>query len=610
MHGLPAISPRRTVPAILLLCISLMSWGIAHASFPPSSPGVADTWTFAEFGQDVAVNTSNNIVYTVATGANNRVTAYNPMTNSVAAQRDVGGFSLHVAVNSRTGSVYVPDGTNLQVMSGDLSTQINHPLPFAGSEVAVHPADDTVYVTYPGFNINKLSILNGDNLDDSVIVQMNSNQYSIAVNPHDDTVYVGYSSGTPLISMVSGNGSSVQDVSIPVQGFSLMTLAVHPIDGTVYMGNLLGSSLLVAPPNLSTFAVVPLPSPITGVSGLSVSPDGSTLWVAARPSSSQGMALKTSDLDDSYIFTTGPSSVAVSATNRFAAMIENSPGALNILAWPGAATSVVPSSSSVAGGVAVTITGAGFIPGVTSVTVGGNALLSAQVVDSTTITGVLPPGAAGQADVVVSTWALTDTLVGAVSYVAPPPPPVPASAPMDVGAVAGDASAVVSWVPPASSGSFPVSTYQVRATPDERVCLVSAPATSCEITGLTNDVEYSFEVRALTGAGWSAWSQPSGVVTPMQTSIMITGSRSGSRVVLSGASSGLGMGGVLRPWVRVQGQPRFTQGSAQILVDELGEFTWQRRGAKRMAVYVATPDGSTKSNRLTLPKSGAQSAAI
>jgi len=598
-------SPRYAVPAVLVLGMSLLGWGIAHASFPPAAPGVAYTWTFPEFGQDVAVNTGNNIVYTVATGANNRVNAYNPITGLVAAQTDVGGLSLNIAVNSRTGTVYVTDRTNLQVMPGDLSTRIDHPLPFVGRDVAVHPTDDTVYVTYSANS--RIGILNGNDLDDSVTVQVSSNPYSIAVNPRDDTVYVGYAFGT-AISMAPGNGSSVQNISIPVpSGSSLITLAVHPTNGTVYVGNLFGADLLVAPPDLSRFDLVPLPSPITGVSGLSVSPDGSTLWAATRGSSNQGMAFKASDLDDSYIFTAGPSSAAVSATNRFAAIVENSPGALNILAWPGVATSVVPSSSPVAGGVAVTITGAGFIPGVTSVSVGGNALLSPQVVNATTITGVVPPGVAGQADVVVSTWALTDTLVGAVSYIAPPPP-VPASAPVDVGAVAGDRSAVVSWDVPASTGSFPISTYQVQSAPGGRVCVVAAPATSCEVARLTNDVAYTFQARALTGAGWSRWSQTSNAVTPKPVevpSILISGTRGevrgGSGIVVTGATSGFGMGGIVRPWVRAQGQTFFTQGAREILLDVKGEFTWQRRGVKTITVYVETPDGSVRSNRVTIP---------
>lgn len=185
-----------------------------------------------------------------------------------------------------------------------------------------------------------------------------------------------------------------------------------------------------------------------------------------------------------------------------------------------------------------------------------------------------------------------------------PVPPTPATAPLNVVAAAGDASATVSWQLPASFGSFPISTYQVQAAPGDRTCLIGAPQTSCEITRLTNNVEYTFSVRALTGAGWSTWSQPSGAVTPQKVSIMITGSRAEARgrsgIVVTGATSGLDMGVILRPWVRLHGQPTFTQAATQVLVDESGDFIWQRRGNKTMTVYVATPDDATKSNHITI----------
>jgi hypothetical protein len=190
----------------------------------------------------------------------------------------------------------------------------------------------------------------------------------------------------------------------------------------------------------------------------------------------------------------------------------------------------------------------------------------------------------------------------------PPPPPVPASAPVDVVAVAGDRSAVVSWDTPATSGSFPISTYQVQSAPGGHGCVVAAPATSCEVARLANDVAYTFHARALTGAGWSRWSQTSNAVTPKPVevpSILISGTRGevrgGSGIVVTGATSGFGMGGIVRPWVRAQGQRSFTQGAREVLVDVKGDFTWQRRGVKTMTVYVEIPDGSVRSNQVTIP---------
>jgi len=239
------------------------------------------------------------------------------------------------------------------------------------------------------------------------------------------------------------------------------------------------------------------------------------------------------------------------------------------------------------------------------VTVGGAPLINPVVTSSTTVTGQAPPGTAGSADIVVSTWGLTTTAAGAFSYVAPPPPPVfPPSAPREVQAAASHAAAVVTWSPPASSGSFPVSTYQVVSSPGGGTCLTTV--LTCEVGGLVNGMAYTFTVRALNGAGWSPESAPSAAVTPQAPvvpSLVITGSRAEVRgrpgIVITGTST-LDPGAVLRPWVRLAGQVGYTRGAARILVGRDGEVEWSRRIGKRVDVYLSTPDRSLTSNRLIL----------
>lgn len=92
-----------------------------------------------------------------------------------------------------------------------------------------------------------------------------------------------------------------------------------------------------------------------------------------------------------------------------------------------------------------------------------------------------------------------------------PPSPVPPSAPTNATATAGNGQASISWVPPANPGTFPVTSYQVTASPGGQSCLTSS--TSCTITGLTNGTTYTFTVAALNGAGWGA-SATSNAVTP------------------------------------------------------------------------------------------------
>lgn len=185
-----------------------------------------------------------------------------------------------------------------------------------------------------------------------------------------------------------------------------------------------------------------------------------------------------------------------------------------------------------------------------------------------------------------------------------PPPLVPPGAPRDVIAVAGDASASVSWQPPLSSGSFPVTNYQVTALEGTRSCLVAAPALSCTVTGLTNGTTYTFAVRALSGAGWGRWSEASNAVTPSKPvtpTIVISGSRgtgADSRTVrVVGSTTDL-VGETVQARVRLQGQSGFAFGSVRVVADD-GSFDWQRRTGKRVDVFFTA--GALESNRVTIP---------
>lgn len=90
--------------------------------------------------------------------------------------------------------------------------------------------------------------------------------------------------------------------------------------------------------------------------------------------------------------------------------------------------------------------------------------------------------------------------------------PVP-WAPTGVSAVAGNASATVSWTPPAFDGGSGIVYYVVTASPGGASARVSGTVTSAIVTGLANGTSYTFTVAALNQVGWTA-SSPSGAVTP------------------------------------------------------------------------------------------------
>ncbi|MGD0534982.1 MAG: glycine-rich domain-containing protein [Methanoregula sp.] len=78
--------------------------------------------------------------------------------------------------------------------------------------------------------------------------------------------------------------------------------------------------------------------------------------------------------------------------------------------------SITLSTGNSTGGTSVTITGTNFVTGATSVTIGGTAATSVSVSSSTTLTAITPPGAAGLANVVITTAGGSVTGTGAYDY--------------------------------------------------------------------------------------------------------------------------------------------------------------------------------------------------
>jgi hypothetical protein len=92
-----------------------------------------------------------------------------------------------------------------------------------------------------------------------------------------------------------------------------------------------------------------------------------------------------------------------------------------------------------------------------------------------------------------------------------------------------------------------------------------------------------------------------GVLVAPTSSAVPAASVAATSVIVTGTSTGLGMGAIVRPMVKFPGQTSYTQGTASILVDEAGDFTWQRRTGKKTYVYVKTEDGTARSNRVIIP---------
>lgn len=102
-----------------------------------------------------------------------------------------------------------------------------------------------------------------------------------------------------------------------------------------------------------------------------------------------------------------------------------------------------------------------------------------------------------------------------VDVTTPAPPPTLPSAPTNVSATRGNASATVAWGPPLSGGT--VTGYDVKVSTAAGVqvgALRTAVATarSTVVTGLTNGTAYSIQVRARSAAGAGTYSSAVSVI--------------------------------------------------------------------------------------------------
>lgn len=86
--------------------------------------------------------------------------------------------------------------------------------------------------------------------------------------------------------------------------------------------------------------------------------------------------------------------------------------------------------------------------------------------------------------------------------------------PSAVTAVAGDASATVSWSPPATDGGSPITGYTVVTYPGGQRTAVDAATTAVTVPGLHNGSTYSFAVFATNLLGAGTASAPTAFVTP------------------------------------------------------------------------------------------------
>jgi hypothetical protein len=200
-------------------------------------------------------------------------------------------------------------------------------------------------------------------------------------------------------------------------------------------------------------------------------------------------------------------------------------------------------------------------------------------------------------------------------------PATPPGPPLNVVAKAGWQTVTVSWDPPTSEGTYPITNYLAQATavgaaPAGNVCitrLTDAKLTECTFTSLKPGVQYTFRVQGLNGGGWGERSAASNIATPYELKTTGYGRKKlsflkvqlGSEISARGTALGYPAGtrisvfmkeGDTGPWV--------AQKKANVVSDSQGRFSWTRKlgpGKNRLAISVQFGIATDRSNVVRLP---------
>jgi hypothetical protein len=98
-----------------------------------------------------------------------------------------------------------------------------------------------------------------------------------------------------------------------------------------------------------------------------------------------------------------------------------------------------------------------------------------------------------------------------------PPSDIP-SVPQNVVADPSDAAVTISWIP-GDAGAVPIASFTVTGTPDG-LCttpfIAAGAQHTCEISGLTNEVEYAFSVVTINASGVASSASTTVIATPSE----------------------------------------------------------------------------------------------
>ncbi len=364
--------------------------------------------------------------------------------------------------------------------------------------------------------------------------------------------------GTPTaVTATGGNASAVVNWTAPSNGGSAITgytVTANPggatvivgggatsvtvsglADGTsytftVYATNAIGNGPASTPSAAVTPATVPgMPAGVTATAGnasavvswtapssggsaitgytVTANPGGATANVAGGTTSATVSGLTNGSSYTFTVYATNAAGNGAASAPSAAVTPKTVPGTpTGVTATAGNASAAVSWTAPSNGGSAITgYTVTSSPGGATAIVAGGttSATVSGLTNGTSYTFTVYATNAVGNGPVSAPSAAVTPSSGSAT---------VP-GAPTAVTAIAGNASASVSWTAPSNGGSA-ITGYTVTASPGGAKASVAGGTTSATVSGLTNGTPYTFTVYATNAIGNGPVSTPSPAVTP------------------------------------------------------------------------------------------------
>ena len=469
-----------------------------------------------------AVNAAGQSVASLPSASVTPATTPDTPTAVIATPMD-GGASVAFTAPAANGSLIT--SYTVTASNGATASGVSSPIIFSGL------TNGTAYTFV-------VTATNGVGLSDTSLPSAAITPANIPSAPTISTVTAGLSAAT--ITVVSGGsgGSAITSYVVTAAPGGATCTVYAPADsctiapltpGTSYYFtavaiNAVGQSL----PSSASASVTPINVPGTPTSLLAAPSDGAASISFTAPTSNGSPIIE-------YIATntsTGETFTATSSPIAVSGLTNGTPTTFSIVAVNAAgasiAASVTTTSRTVAG--APSITGVSGGSGTATISVGAPSSNGGSAITSYIVTA--SPGGASCVVTSPATSCTISGLINGTTYTfsaaatnaagtgnssAPSGGFTPASAPSaptNVSAVAGAGNATVSFAPPSLNGGSAVTSYTVTSSPSGGSCTVSAPATSCIVSGLTNGIAYTFDVVAANGVGSSS-AATTNSVTPL-----------------------------------------------------------------------------------------------